>query len=126
MNDVPDILGAIARATSGAALAPLDRDVPTPREHAIALHNRALTVVGEDAQTAYRCAASAVALDEGCADGWRLLGTMLADMKNLPAACACFRGGLRCREGEGNGALNRLLKWKLLINLGHRLMHAGL
>jgi tetratricopeptide (TPR) repeat protein len=88
------------------------------RNHAITLHNRSLELLKADPAMSYRCAVSAVEVDRTFAEGWMLLGNQLSDMGNLPAACAAFRAGLACEPEEG-------LRLRLLVNLGHRLMHAG-
>ena len=92
------------------------------REHAVLLYNQALSLMQSDPVTAYRCAASSVEVDEAFADGWLLVGMLLADMGNLAAACAAYRAGLRCPEGDDKGDLTPVLRHKFLVNLGHRLL----
>lgn len=93
--------------------------LPSPREHAVALSYQAQTLLGSDMATAYRCAASAVAVDETYADGWLLLGAILGDLQNYPASVAACKAGLRCPD------VSRVVRHKLLINLGHRAMQMG-
>ena len=91
----------------------------TPRQYAVQLYNRALEVLRSDPVMAYRCAASAVEADGSFAEGWLLLGGVLADMKSYRAACSAYKSGLQCPE------LTDPMRMRLTVNLGHRLMQAG-
>jgi hypothetical protein len=92
------------------------------RETAIGYYNRALGLTAADPAMAYRHVCSAVAVDPTLADGWAFLGAALSDMGCLPASCAAFRKALACPPGTGAGDLNEALRFKCLVQLGHRLI----
>lgn len=89
----------------------------TPREYAIALHQRAVALVSVDQAQAYRMIVNACEVDPGYADGWRFLGSALADMGYLAAACSALRHALRCPD------ISDETRHVCTVNLGHRLIH---
>ena len=92
------------------------------RETAIGYYNRALGLTAADPAMAYRHVCSAVAVDPTLADGWAFLGAALSDMGCLPASCAAFRKALACPRGDGAGDLTEAVRFKCLVQLGHRLI----
>ena len=95
----------------------------TPRAHAIDLYNKALPLIGSDPALAWQMLSSAVITDPSFAMGWALLGASLADLGQIPASIEAYRSVLRLADGEAPEDMNRVLRHRCLLQLGHRLIN---
>lgn len=95
----------------------------TPRQHAIDLHNKALPLIQTDPPLAYQMLTSAVITDPTFAAGWAMLGASLADLGQILASIEAYRSALRLPDGPNPDDMNRALRHRCLLQLGHRLTH---
>lgn len=99
----------------------------TPREQAISFYNQAMSsaIPAGDMQMAYRLLSSATTVDPTFATGLVALGNACADLKLLPAAVAAYQMAVALPDGPAVGDMDKALRVRALVHLGHRLYHSG-